>query len=298
MAGMTRFRLLPGLRRVALPNSVVQLGADPDRAMVLELPNNRFIDLLNRLDGWLDEAGYTLSARRLGVPSAEAAYLLKQLRGAGLLIDTAALSPDGLPGVRRPAMSPEASALAMRRDQPPGPVLAARHRQHVFVNGSGRLAHQVADLLRDSELGRVWCHDDGRRGKPTFAVLVNTVQPPALTARAHARRGLPYLTVAVLDGAVHVGPLVRPGASACVRCVELHYRDSLPHWRNTVAGDGDADLLEATLRGMAASMIAAVVMQHIDGEACDAEATTIQIRPSLKIDRKHWEPHHDCGCLD
>jgi hypothetical protein len=293
---MTRFCLLPGLRRTLLRPATVQIGADPERSLLLELPDNRFVELLNRLDSWLDEAGYALTARRLGVPRDQAAYLLTQLRGAGVLLDTAALVEDGAAISRRPALSSEAAALALRRTVAPGPLLARRRRQRIFINGMGTLAQQVTGLLREAEIGRVWCADDSRRGKATVAVLFDPVQPPSLISRAHARRGLAYLTVSSLDGAVHIGPMVRPGLTPCVRCVELHYRDHLPQWRN--GGGAGTPMLETATRSVAAATIVSLVLQHVDGETCLAEAASIQVRPSLRIKRRRWRPHPDCGCVD
>ncbi len=298
MSVMTRFRLLPGLCRFSLPGAAVQLGSDPDRALLLELPDKRFIELLNRLDTWLDETAYAVSAKRLGVGAAEAGLMLSELRGAGLLLDTDALSPDGVGTDRRAPLTAEAQALALRRGQAPGPVLARRRRQRIFVNGSGPLAHRTAELLRESELGRVWCANESRRSKATLTILINSSQPPVLTAKAHARRNRPYLAVNIMDGYVHVGPLVQPGRSPCVRCVELHHLDAVPQWRTPVGfAHDDGEPIEATLRGVSVATIASVVMQHIDGEYCEAEAATLQIRPSLKMTRRTWKPHAKCGCI-
>ena len=293
MADMSRFRLIPGLRRLLLPTGV-QLGSDPDRALLLRLPNLRFAELLDRLDGWLDEAGFELVARRLGLPGHEADALLKQLRGAGLLLDATAVAA-GNGG--RPVVTAETSALAQRRSTRLGTRLAARRRHRVLVNGTGRLANQIAALLRESELGRVWCADDGYRATPTLSVLINLPQPPALIARAHARRRLPHLLVRVADGGAAIGPLVRPGVTGCVHCVELHYRDSLPHWRGVIAQPGDADLLEATTRSLVASTIAGVVMQHIDGDPCDADGAVVQLGPAMRTRRRPRPPHPNCGCI-
>ena len=298
MSVMRRFRLLPGLCRFSLPGTSVQLGSDPELALQLELPDKRFIELLDRLDTWLDEAAYAVTAKRLGVRMEHATAMLEQLRGAGLLLDTDALSPDGTGADRRSPLTPETQALVLRRGKAPGPVLARRRRQRVFVNGTGRLAQRAAEILRESELGRVWCANESRRSKATLTVLINSSQPSVLTARAHARRERPYLSVNIMDGLVNVGPLVQPGRGPCVRCVELHHLDAVPQWRTAVGFDNDeGEPIEATVRGLSAAIIASSVLQHIDGEHCEAEAATVQVRPSLTMIRRTWTPHPKCGCM-
>jgi hypothetical protein len=40
-----------------------------------------------------------------------------------------------------------------------------------------------------------------------------------------------------------------------------------------------------------------VVLQHIAGEECLAEAATIRLTPSLRFFRRRWDPHPECGCV-
>lgn len=256
---MIRFKFLPGLFRVNLRPNIVRLGADPQRSVVLELPDIRFAALLEKLDNWLDVTGYRLAARALGLTYTDADAMLKLLRDNGLVCES---------------------------------VLPSRRRHRVFVNGTGALAHRVAATLRDSGLGRVWCADEGRRGKSTLAVLVDTAHPPTLAARGHARRRLPHLPVAVLDGSVHIGPMVVPGSTPCLGCVNLHYRDRSPN-RPVRGGVG---ALEPPVVALAAGFIASVVLQRLDGEPCRAASSTILIGPSLAIGRREWTVHPECGC--
>src|SRR6185369_699944 len=69
-----------------------------------------------------------------------------------------------------------------------------------------------------------------RRGMPTFVVVVGFGVPASLTALSYGHRRIPYLAVTVRDSTVVVGPLVKPGRSACLNCLELHRRDLDPDW--------------------------------------------------------------------
>lgn len=289
--------LIPGLRRVQLHRDAVQLGADPDRAMLLQFADPASATLLEHLQTWTDLDAYASAARRMGVSDEDAADMLQLLRNEGLVIDARALSSNGVASVRTPTLTPEASAIAQRRDSPVGPILAARRRQRVFVNGVGETARGVATLLRDAEVGRVWCADDGRRGKATFSIVVNDAQPPVVTSRAHARRNLPHLAVTAMDGSMYVGPLVRPGVTPCLLCVQLHRRDSTHHLPAGEFGGG-GDLVEAPLRQFAVAAAVALTLQHLDGDVSHAEAVTVRMRPSLQASRKEWTFHPECGCAD
>ena len=69
-----------------------------------------------------------------------------------------------------------------------------------------------------------------RPGTATFAVLVGFAAPAALTALSYGTRRLAHLAVTVRDGTVVVGPLVRPGRTPCLNCLDLHRRDRDPAW--------------------------------------------------------------------
>lgn len=291
---MTRFTFLPGLRRTVIDAGTVQIGTDPERALVLEFPDPRILTLLDQLDGWHDEDSYRETARRLGVTATDAQELLSLLRHSRLLIDPAAMITSAAdPGLRR-EHADEAAALALRRGASPAETMGIRARQRVVVHGTDPMAGRIADVLCRSGIGRVRHSGNARPGEAGFAVLVNSPQPPVLTARAHARRGMPYLVVAVSDGAVNVGPLVVPGHTPCIACVELHHRDAVPMWRDFGA---DTAPIEATLRELAISVASCQVMQFLDGNTSAAHGATIQLRSPFHMRRRVWREHASCGCV-
>lgn len=290
---MTRFTFLPGLRRTVIESGTVQIGTDPERALVLQFPDTRILALLDELDDWHDERSYREAARRLGIPAVDAEELLSLLRHGRLLINPTALVTSAAdPGLRR-EHADEAAALALRRGDDPAEMMGIRARQRVVVHGEDPMAGRIADVLRRSGIGRVRT-GTARPGEAGFAVLVNSAQPPVLTARAHARRGMPYLVVAVSDGAVNVGPLVVPGHTPCIACVELHHRDAVPMWRDFGA---DTAPIEATLRELAVSVAACQVMQFLDGGTSSAHGATIQLRAPFHMRRRVWREHASCGCI-
>ncbi len=291
---MKRFTFLPGLRRTVLDVGTVQIGTDPERALVLEFPDPKILTLLACLDDWHDERSYHDAARRIGVTPTSAKELLSLLRHGRLLIDPAGLITSAADADLRREHADEAAALALRRGDSPADMMGIRGRQRVVVHGTDPIAARIADVLRRSGVGRVRHQETVRPGEAGFAVLVNSPQPPVLTARAHARRDLPYLVVASSDGAVNVGPLVVPGHTPCIACVELHHRDAVPMWRDFGA---DTAPIEATLRELAASVASCQVMQFLDGSTGSAHGATIQLRAPFHMRRRVWREHASCGCI-
>lgn len=290
---MTHFTFLPGLRRTVLDATSVQIGTDPERALILEFPEPQVIALLDHLDNWLTEADYYRAARQFGVGRTDAEELLTLLRDSKLIMDPAALTGRSSdPGVRVD-QSDEAAALALRKTEAPVDVMAARSRRRVCVVGEGRMAAGIVDLLNRCGVGHVRQSDRRPADRADLAIVVNPQQPPTLTAEVHARRRLPYLMVTIADGAVNIGPLVVPGRTPCIACVEFHHRDAVPRW--CLFGSDDSPV-EVALRELAVATTACQAMQYLDGIPCQARATTIQLRPPFGMRRRVWEPHPSCGC--
>jgi bacteriocin biosynthesis cyclodehydratase domain-containing protein len=139
-----------------------------------------------------------------------------------------------------------------------------------------------------------------RPGQATFVVLVGHSAPAELTALSYGQRSLAHLAVAVRDGTVVVGPLVRPGASPCLNCLDLHRLDRDPGWRIVAAqltdASDQAEPIAATTALAATAYAAAEVLTHIDGGTPATLGATVEItRPGLTR-RRPWTLHPQCGC--
>lgn len=155
---VARPTLLPGLRRLWRGPRTLQLGTDPARAVVLDLPDPSVARLLDLLDGTRSERAAVAAAVRRGVDRAAAEALLRALREAGLVIGAQSLLPHNLPEHLRRRLSAEAAALALRgTDAPatPAQILRRRAAARVVVTGHGRLAAPVALALAQAGVGHV-----------------------------------------------------------------------------------------------------------------------------------------------
>src|SRR5262245_300010 len=79
--------LLPAIRRLWRDHRRLQVGTDPQRAVVLELSDPIQARLLDLLDGTHTERAVLRAARHAGVPPEDAAALLATLTEAGYVVD-------------------------------------------------------------------------------------------------------------------------------------------------------------------------------------------------------------------
>ncbi|WP_412744759.1 ThiF family adenylyltransferase [Krasilnikovia sp. MM14-A1004] len=163
---LLRPTLLPGVPRIWRGSHTLQLGLDPGRAILLELPDPRTAALLDLLDGTRPERVVLARAAALGVPPDDARTLLDALHTAGYVLAGRNLLPSALPADTRDRLTGEAAALALRRTGPPPRVpapststpartLRRRAAAQVVVAGRGRLGAPIAVALAAAGVGHV-----------------------------------------------------------------------------------------------------------------------------------------------
>lgn len=218
---LLRPMLIPGLSRVWRDRHTLQLGLDPARGVLIDLPDPRAADVLDLLDGTLPERLVVARATRRGVPAEDTIALLGLLHAAGFVLGAHTLLPGTLPEAARQRLVGEAAALAMQAtrahdacsdNQPtPAHILRRRAAARVVVAGRGRLAAGVAVALAESGVGHV--HPDlsgavSRRelaggplgaadaGRPRADAVAEAVHRAAPATRTHRmRRGTASLVV-------------------------------------------------------------------------------------------------------
>jgi hypothetical protein len=230
-------------------------------------------------------------------------------------------------------------------------TLARRRGCRVRVAGGGRVGLALALLLAHAGVGRVDVDDDtpvrpqdlapgswgphvlGQPRASAAAGLLAQAAPlpplapgPAhlvvvspdpgccadLAALAtHLRDGQAHLVVELAETLGRVGPLVRPGATPCVRCLHLHRRDRDGAWPLVAAqlstpapGTPAADAgLCAALAGQAA--LAALSALDVVGPGGAAPAPTGTrwdgtvwelALPTGQLRARRWPAHPECGC--
>ncbi|MFJ9366056.1 TOMM precursor leader peptide-binding protein [Nocardia sp. NPDC101769] len=271
--------LHPRITVLMRPNGAVQLGWDPEHAVILQPPGpiEAVPALVRLLDGSRTEAEILWQARELGFGTDIAQSLLEQMAAAELLAS----------------------------DEP-----RARLRK-VRVHGRGPLADALLDGLRRIGLRAKHSHAGfGEPGiesleadRPDLLVLADTLVPDPALVTALMRRRIPHLPVRIRDGRGIVGPLVLPGETDCLRCADMYRAESEPAWPQLAA-----QLLGrvgyASPAGVA--MTAALALKEIEtvsfGRAERPPATlhaTLELDPEIPhLDRRPWPVHPNCGCRE
>lgn len=333
---MSRPALLPGLRPMWRDRHTVQLGTDPEHAVVLELPHRSAARLLDLLDGSRTERALLAEMARLGMRSEDVHDVLAALTERGLVLPAHALMPAALTAEHRARLADEAAALALRRSEStgtPARVLQRRGRARVIVAGSGPTARLIATALLDAGVGKVGTvaspgaaatlhgsadaaagdapaatRDDSpaaRGGRPHAATLRATdatfrVQVGYAVSTRGTRRRVPHLALTVRDGVAVVGPLVPATGGPCLHCLDLHRTDRDPSWPRLAAqlaqAPAGADPCPAATRLTAAGFAAAEVLAHLDGGEPSTVGTTVEINGVLPWRRRSWSPHPACDC--
>jgi bacteriocin biosynthesis cyclodehydratase domain-containing protein len=155
---MDRPTLLPHLRPLWRDRTTLQLGTDPDRALVVEFARPVATRILGLLDGTRTDRGVLDDARLLGIPAEQVTAVVAALRGAGALIGAGTLLPTALPHAQRRRLAAEAAALATCRSagsRTPAQVLRRRADAQVLVAGQPRLVAPIAAALAAAGVGHV-----------------------------------------------------------------------------------------------------------------------------------------------
>ena len=115
---------------------------------------------------------------------------------------------------------------------------------------------------------------------------------------------MPHLAVTTGEAIGVVGPLVLPGRSACLRCLDLTRAAHDPAWPLILAQLASHDAAEpaacdAVLAAMVAAQATAQALAFIDrGPAAAAvvSGTLELVLPDWQWRRRSWQPHRHCGC--
>jgi bacteriocin biosynthesis cyclodehydratase domain-containing protein len=136
---------------------------------------------------------------------------------------------------------------------------------------------------------------------PDLAILVGR-HPMELRASL-MRDQIPHLAVAADEAIGVVGPLVIPGRTACLRCLDLTRSERDPAWPLILAQlegrEPDPLACDAPLAAAVAAQAAAQVLAFIDrAVAVDAVAngTLELVLPGWQWRRRTWPRHPGCSC--
>jgi hypothetical protein len=285
-----RPRVRPGLHMLRRDVRTLQLGVEwPGVAAVTDSPAVRAV--LDAVDGFRDVSGVVLAVEAGGIPRDDAYQAVDALLDSGALVDQATTKPATLDAALWSTMwllsGPRGNAAA---------VLRSRHQTSVYVEGCGKVAGLVAQLVVAEHLRLTTTAEDA-----TLVVLASDVETSRDRADDAMRRGVPFLCVGIRELVGLVGPFVVPGRTACLRCVDLARAQLDPCWTTLVASmqsnrpttPAGAPSLVTVTAGYASQEIALWASGTLPA-TCDG---VVEIPHGLgAVQTVPFQQHPECGC--
>ena len=274
-----RLRLRPGVHVVRRDAGHLQVGIDPPRRAIV--PDSAPVRALLR--------DLRAEARpRTEEPETRSA--LRSLRSAGLVLEGGE------------AGSEVAADLAARRaaeaqfGDDAGRRLVARAAARIGVRAPAGARATAAGLLRAGGLGLAEPGD-----LPTAWLVVTADEPLRGEIDPLVREGAPHLLV-TCGPAARIGPLVVPGQTACLRCVDAHLAEPDPRRQLVVeqaarsALSADGAPVDPTLEVLALAWAARDLARYAEGDRPATWSATVDLDHASPALRRKWERHPHCGC--
>jgi bacteriocin biosynthesis cyclodehydratase domain-containing protein len=329
-----QLRAVPLVRR---DTTTVQVGTDPRWAVLLAELSPGAARALGALPAGASERTLHAALDAERVPVAERDAVLAHLQAAHLLVPAPRAVPAPGAGDQRAwsllAADGDVSASLTRRARAVVRVVGLGRTAAVLVAtlaaaGVGTLELDDPGPVEpaDAGFGGLTPGDVGARRDRALAAAVHAARPDVRVGAA--RRGLArvpdvvvlvdrlvadpvghvplldqdvvHLSVLLREASVLVGPLVVPGASACLTCLDRHRADADPGWPAVAAQlvarrTGPAE--ESALATVAGGLAAAQVLAHLDGRTSATRDGALEVAlPDLAVRTQTWAPHPSCGC--
>jgi bacteriocin biosynthesis cyclodehydratase domain-containing protein len=121
------------------------------------------------------------------------------------------------------------------------------------------------------------------------------------------RLGTPHLLLRLTEGRAVLGPFVRPGETACLRCVDAHHTDVDPAWPLLVAqyatavarprDDTVPEPVDPLLATLAGAWAARELVSLAEGRLPVTTSATVRLDPLVTaLETQRWPRHPACGC--
>jgi hypothetical protein len=313
---------LPRVLRLPPHRSVLKLGAgsrmlglDPAAAVAVEDLPPPLAEMLDELTAPVPTDELVDRAAGRGADRTGAELLLGELVANGALVDAA--------DVQRRERRRAASSVVVHGHGPLavglvlGLATAGVGAVHVVTSGAvleGDLGTGLVDADRGLDRAsataaalrrlrpRARTGPPPQRSVPDLVVLADSGTPdPVHVAELHAT-GTAHIVARVRDGVGVVGPLVFPGRTTCLGCMEIERCAREPGWTAAAAqlvgvpGRAAPACVAAT-----AALATAQVLVALDGP--ESAAAPPVLEATLELDatagtivRRTWPPHPDCRC--
>ncbi len=322
-------------RRLLLPNQLpvlhrgpgeLQVGLSPGDGIVLTGVPQHTEKLLALLDGNHTLHQLQETAGRIGIPPKRAAEIVRMIDSAGLLWHLPDAGQPGKPSGWDDQPGPDtdstlgyqtADTVATSRIRLVGTgVLALAVAVHLMAAGVGRLYLADTDAARDGErtatlMAQLAAESSSTAVQPTrhwskpeypppdlTVIAVDTAEPPRTISDGYVRAGHRHLFVRPLLGGAIVGPMVHPGRSPCMGCLDHIRRDADPAWPVLLEQLGRRAMSTTRVLADWAGVTATIqILAALSGRTPSTVGATIESVPADFATRvRPWSMHAECGC--
>jgi len=144
-----------------------------------------------------------------------------------------------------------------------------------------------------------------RAQEPDLTVLCPPRAIAPATAQLLSATTTPHLVVLADGPLARVGPLVVPGITPCLHCLDLHRADRDPQWPLVLTQVANARGTHRTATdSVLATLAAATAVTHVlaliddpNGSLPPSAGALLDLRvPSLTWQQRRWPAHPQCGC--
>jgi bacteriocin biosynthesis cyclodehydratase domain-containing protein len=174
------------------------------------------------------------------------------------------------------------------------------------VCGGGIVAVSLLRLLHDAgvgDLGEARGTGPDHRGDPDLTVLVDDHEPATDVLDRLMRAGLPHLVAGMRGDTGVVGPLVLPGATPCLRCVDLTRRQQDRQWAGVreQLSHPERPVVPAPTPAVVTTAVAALaasdVLARLEGRTAATTGATASLTLAAPLpSMRRWPVQPACGC--
>jgi len=298
--------------------------------------------VIGLLDGSRERHQVIAAAADHGIPAPATERILSLLAAGGALDDFAISTLRELAPALRARLAPELATTSLAHGDGDGGAraLARRRAAVVRVEGDRRIARATTRILSVAGVGQLHFNrppltagaGPGDRGRPVsrspgswpkrparqqaVRAGIAPVPPPVIPDLVVvagrqpverlgqlARERVPHLAVMAGEAIGVVGPLVVPGRTACLLCLDYERADNDPAWPLILAQLGrrspEPPACDAVLAAAVAAQAAAQALIAIDknpSASAAANGTLELVLPDWRWRRRTWQPHPVCPC--
>lgn len=143
---------------------------------------------------------------------------------------------------------------------------------------------------------------DTTSARQTPGLLLSAGEPAREELDPWLRDSRTHIVVRVVDGRVIVGPLVVPGETACLRCIDCHLIDAEPEhyavlhrYVHAPREDGHSDAAAPLESRLALAWALRDLESHLAGRGAVTLSSTLTFGEA-GVERLTWRRHPECAC--